>query len=164
MNCFVYYCIYGSKVWLQSVNLQVGPVPGLSSIIAPILQWNILDLLINTDIVIIIIPESEFRIHTYSCISPLQLHICRPSGCCHPSPSYQNRIRRLGNSWLQEDGSHNLHSPVFIEEKFMEERNNQFLQFKSKLNTTNLMMHFACTALNRLEYLCVVAWSTTLDS
>ena len=31
-------------------------------------------------------------------------------------------------------------------------------------NTTNLMMHFACTALNRLEYLCVVGWFTTLDS
>ena len=58
MNCFLYYCRYGSKLWLQSVHLKVGPAPGLSSIIAPILQWNILDSLSNTDNVII----PEFRI------------------------------------------------------------------------------------------------------
>ena len=135
MNCFVYYCIYGSKVWLQSVNLQVGQVPGHSSIIAPILQLNILDLLSNTDIVII--PESELRIQKdgillYKSTSASYLQTQR---MLPPQPILSEPHKKAGEllAWLQEDGSHNLHSPVFIEEKFMEERNNQFLQFKLKL-------------------------------
>ena len=48
---------YGFKVWICRW--------GQSRVFLP---SSILDLLINTDIVIIIIPESEFRIHTYSCI------------------------------------------------------------------------------------------------
>ena len=58
---------YGFTHTLHIVHLYVGPVSGHSSIITPILQWNILDSLSNTDNVII----PEFRILLFTRLNTL---------------------------------------------------------------------------------------------